>query len=112
VIDGGHVIASGSPTELKAMIGGERIDVIVRDANQLDLAAAVIARVTGTVVEIAHEVRRLSASVRERVAVLTEAVRALAEAGVVVEDVALRRPTLDEVFLRLTGHHAEKEVAA
>jgi ABC-2 type transport system ATP-binding protein len=50
--------------------------------------------------------------VRDRVAALTEVVRALDDAGIGAEDIALRRPTLDEVFLRLTGHHADQEVAA
>ncbi|HZA40111.1 MAG TPA: ATP-binding cassette domain-containing protein [Actinomycetota bacterium] len=112
VIDMGRVIASGSPSELKSTTGGERIDAIVRDENELDAAAVVVAGVTGTNAEITRELRRVSASVRDRVAVLTEVVRALGEADIVVEDVALRRPTLDEVFLQLTGHHAKEGVAA
>jgi ABC-2 type transport system ATP-binding protein len=59
-----------------------------------------------------RDTRRVSAPVRDRAAALTEVVRALDDAGVAAEDIALRRPTLDEVFLRLTGHHADEEAAA
>jgi ABC-2 type transport system ATP-binding protein len=62
--------------------------------------------------DVDRETRRISAPVRERVAALTEVARALQDAGIAAEDVAVRRPTLDEVFLHLTGRHAEEEVAA
>jgi ABC-2 type transport system ATP-binding protein len=62
--------------------------------------------VVGADAEVDRETRRLSTPVRDRVASLTEVVRALDDAGIAAEDIALRRPTLDEVFLHLTGHHA------
>ncbi|MFF3847859.1 ATP-binding cassette domain-containing protein [Streptomyces sp. NPDC002328] len=100
---GGRVIAEGSPDELKSAIGGDRIDVTVRDSGELGTAAAVLSRVTGRDCDTDPETRRVGAPVQDRVAALTETVRALGQAGVAAEDIQLRRPTLDEVFLHLTG---------
>ena len=105
VIDHGRVIAEGSPDQLKARLGGDRIDVVVARADQLAATAAVVARAAGAAADTDPDTRRVSAPVRDRVAALTEAARALHAAGIAVEDIALRRPTLDEVFLHLTGHH-------
>ena len=107
VIDTGRVIAEGSQEELKSRIGGDRLDVVLRDQDALGRAAAVIERVTGAVAETDQDSRRVSAPVRDQVGVLGEAARALHDDGVVVADIALRRPTLDEVFLHLTGHRTE-----
>jgi len=115
VIDRGRAIAQGTPDELKSRIGGDQIDVAVRDAGELPAAAEVVGRVCEVDPEIYRDARRVSAPVGDRVATLTEAVRALDDAGLAAEDIALRRPTLDEVFLRLTGHRAGetgKEAAA
>jgi ABC-2 type transport system ATP-binding protein len=114
VIDAGRAIAEGTPTELKSRIGGDRIDVVVRSVGELPLAAEIVGRVSGVEPGIDEDARRISAPVGDRVAALTEVVRALDGAGLGAEDIALRRPTLDEVFLRLTGHRAGeagKEVA-
>jgi ABC-2 type transport system ATP-binding protein len=107
VMDRGRVIAEGTPEQLKSQVGGDQIDLVVRDADQLGRAAAVVARVTGAAPEADAEARRLSAPVTERVAMLTEVLRTLHEEGIVAEDIGLRRPTLDDVFLRLTGRRAE-----
>jgi ABC-2 type transport system ATP-binding protein len=104
VIDAGRVIAEGSPDRLKSRLGGDRIDVVVARADQLAATAATVARAAGAEAETDPDTRRVSAPVRDRVAALTEAARALHDAGIAVEDIALRRPTLDEVFLHLTGH--------
>jgi ABC-2 type transport system ATP-binding protein len=112
VVDHGPVIADGTPGQLKSRIGGDQIDVVVRGADELTAAAGIVGRVAGAAVEVDADTRRISAPVHQRVATLTEVVRALDDAGVAAEDIALRRPTLDEVFLRLTGHHADQEVAA
>jgi ABC-2 type transport system ATP-binding protein len=112
VIDHGRVIADGAPEELKSRVGGDQIDVVVRGDHDLPAAAAVVGRVAGAQPEVDPRTRRVSAPVRDRVAALTEVVRALDDADIGAEDIALRRPTLDEVFLRLTGHHADQEVAA
>ena len=108
VIDQGRVIAEGSPTELKARLGGDRLDVVLHDAAELPRAATVLRAVATADPETDTDIRRVSAPVRDRVSALTEATRALRESGVAVEDIALRRPTLDEVFLHLTGHHPEE----
>ena len=107
VIDTGRVIAEGTPNELKSLIGGDRLDAIVHDASVLPEAAAILARVAGQPAETDAENRRASVPVTDRVRTLTEAVRALDEAGIEAEDIALRRPTLDEVFLQLTGRRAD-----
>jgi ABC-2 type transport system ATP-binding protein len=100
VVDTGRVIAQGSADELKAAVGGDRVDVVLRDAGQLG-AAVVLLPLAG--VSVDPDRRLLSAPVTDRMAALTGVVRALEEAGIEAEDVALRRPTLDEVFLHLTG---------
>ena len=115
VIDTGRAIAEGTPEDLKSRVGGDRIDVVVRSAGELPAAAGVVGRVCGVEPEIDRESRRVSAPVMDRLSALTGMVRALDDAGVDAEDIGLRRPTLDDVFLRLTGHRAggaNKEVAA
>ena len=102
VVDRGRVVADGTPDELKSTIGGDRIDVVLRDPAQLAEAASVVARIAGAEARIDADRRRVSAPVRDRLAALTELARALPERGVDAEDIAVRRPTLDEVFLRMT----------
>jgi ABC-2 type transport system ATP-binding protein len=102
VVDQGRVVASGPPEELKATIGN-RLDVVVHDAATLDAAAAGIRKATGTEPELVPERRCVSAPVRAGALVLADVIRELDRGGVAVEDIGLRRPTLDEVFLRLTG---------
>jgi ABC-2 type transport system ATP-binding protein len=102
VIDAGRVIAGGSPAELKSRIGGDRIEVVVHSEADLPTAAELLHKIAEVEPERDVDRRRLSAPVRDRVAALTETVRALDAAGVPVEDIALRRPTLDDVFLTLT----------
>ncbi|MFD4831077.1 ATP-binding cassette domain-containing protein [Streptomyces uncialis] len=98
VVDQGRVIADGTADELKALTGGDRLDVVVRRPDRL---AAVARMLPGGAV--ADPDRRLvSAPVTDRMAALTGVVRALEESGIEAEDIAVRRPTLDEVFLRLT----------
>nr|WP_221441632.1 ATP-binding cassette domain-containing protein [Jiangella mangrovi] len=109
VIDTGRVVAEGTADELKARIGGDRIEVVVRDAAQLPQAAAVVARIGTSPPETDADTRRVSAPVADRMAALTDAVRELQAAGVAAEDIGLRRPTLDEAFLHLTGHRAESD---
>ena len=104
MIDQGRVIAEGSPDQLKSRLGGDRIDVVAARGDELAATAATVGRVAGAEPEVDPDTRRVSAPVRDRVAALTEAARELDAAGIAVEDIALRRPTLDEVFLHLTGH--------
>ncbi|MEV4107434.1 ATP-binding cassette domain-containing protein [Nonomuraea sp. NPDC049695] len=103
VIDTGRVVAEGTPDELKSKLGGDRLDVVIHDPARLEEAAGVVGRVTSGPVEADRDTRHVSAPVSERVQALTEVLAALAAAGIEVEDVALRRPTLDEVFLNLTN---------
>ncbi|MEU2428928.1 ATP-binding cassette domain-containing protein [Streptomyces sp. NPDC007861] len=102
VIDGGRVVADGTADQLKAKLGGDRIDVVLRDAADLPRAAVLLPGDPA----VDADRRLLSAPVSDRMAALTETVRALEEAGIEAEDIALRRPTLDEVFLHLTQEAA------
>ncbi|MEQ8145426.1 ATP-binding cassette domain-containing protein [Streptomyces sp. OP7] len=111
MVDSGLVVADGTVDELKAATGGDRIDVVLRDAGQLDAAAALLP-VEREAVTVDADRRLLSAPVTDRMAALAAVVRALAGAGVEAEDIALRRPTLDEVFLRLTGRDERVKEAA
>jgi ABC-2 type transport system ATP-binding protein len=112
VIDSGRVVANDSPDGLKTMIGGDRITVLLGSADELSSAAVLIGRAAGAAAEVDVDARTVAVQVRDRVAALTEVVRALDDAGIAAEDVALRRPTLDEVFLQLTGHADEKAAAS
>jgi ABC-2 type transport system ATP-binding protein len=107
VLDHGRVIAEGSPERLKSALGGDRIDVVVREAADLPGAAAIITRITGADADTDAGALRAGAPVADRVAALTATVRELDEAGIAVADIGLRRPTLDEVFLDLTGDRRE-----
>ncbi|NUR87649.1 MAG: ATP-binding cassette domain-containing protein [Nonomuraea sp.] len=102
VIDGGRVVAEGTPGELKARLGGDRVDVVVHDPARLSEAEGVMARVADGAVAIDPDTRHVSVPVTDRVRALTEVLAALRAAGIEVDDVGLRRPTLDEVFLSLT----------
>lgn len=102
LVDRGRVVADGTADELKARIGGDRIDVVLRDAGHLGAAVALLPLDAATV-SADPDRRLLSAPVTDRMAALSGVVRALEAAGIEAEDVALRRPTLDEVFLHLTG---------
>ncbi|HUR12884.1 MAG TPA: ATP-binding cassette domain-containing protein [Mycobacteriales bacterium] len=106
VVDRGSAIAQGTPDELKAKVGGERVEVVVADPADVPVAHAALARLA--VGEVASDVaeRRVTAPVADGQADLARALRALK--GVRVTEIGLRRPTLDDVFLSLTGH-ASKE---
>jgi len=112
VIDRGRVIADGTPEQLKSKIGGSRVDIVLNSVDELPIVAGLVERVCGNEAEVDPDRRRVSAPVKDRVATLTEVLRALEDAGILAEDVAVRKPTLDEVFLELTGHRAEEEEAA
>ncbi|GAA2630055.1 ATP-binding cassette domain-containing protein [Paractinoplanes durhamensis] len=101
VIDHGRVIAAGPPDELK---GAYHLDVVVRDTESLDRTAELLTRIGAGDPQIDPDQRRVSVPVGDRVAALTEAALALRDHD--VEDIALRRPTLDEVFLSLTDERS------
>ncbi|MEU4321423.1 ATP-binding cassette domain-containing protein [Nocardia fluminea] len=102
VIDRGKVIAEGTADQLKSKTGGDRIDVVLHDATQLARAAALI---PGEAV-VDEDRRMVSAMVGDRMVALTETVRALEANDIEAEDIAIRRPTLDEVFMQLTKEDA------
>ncbi|MBP2707766.1 ATP-binding cassette domain-containing protein [Microbispora sp. RL4-1S] len=106
VIDAGRVAAAGSPSQLKAKVGGDRVDVAFREAGDLARGVEVVRGVLPGEPDIDHGERRLAVRVDEGVAALVKVATALDAAGVGVEDLGLRRPTLDEVFLRLTEANA------
>jgi ABC-2 type transport system ATP-binding protein len=109
VLDVGKVIASGTSAELKAEIGGDRLEVVVRDAHALATAAAVMSSVTSARPQVSPATRRVTAPVHGGSGTVMIALRELDRAEVATEDIGLRRPTLDDVFLRLTGHTASAD---
>jgi ABC-2 type transport system ATP-binding protein len=112
VIDKGKVIAEGTADELKAQTGGERLELVVSDVAELELAAKVLAEVGSDEPKSDTQTRRISVLVDTGPKALIEALRRLDLDGVGVLDVGLHRPTLDDVFLSLTGHAAEDDAAA
>ncbi len=108
VIDVGRVIAAGTSDELKSRVGGERLELRVTNPADVQVAVdAVIALASGDP-HVDPATRRITVPVTDGQSLLAEAVRRLDTADVHVAELALRRPTLDEVFLSLTGHAAEE----
>jgi ABC-2 type transport system ATP-binding protein len=99
------VIAEGTPDQLKDRVGGERLEVRLADPSLAPTAVAALAAMSDE--RPVFEAGAVTLTVRRRSGVIVEAVRRLDQAGVGVDDIALRRPTLDDVFLSLTGHAAE-----
>jgi ABC-2 type transport system ATP-binding protein len=112
VIDTGRVIAAGTSAQLKTQIGGDRLEVVVRDAGALAAAASVMAGVTSARPHVAHAARRITAPVHDGPAAIITTLRELDRAGILTEDIGLHRPTLDDVFLRLTGRAASAAESA
>ena len=107
VIDHGHVIAEGTAEELKRQVGGERLELVAKTPGDIEKAAQVLNRIGMGHVEIDEQARHLTVPVSDGGTALFEAVRAFDELGIVPFEFGLRRPTLDDVFLTLTGHPAE-----
>ena len=107
VIDRGTIIAQGTADSLKAQVGGERVEVVVERAGDLPLASAALAEVAVGEVLVDEHTRRLTAPVSGGAGALMAALRRLDANDVPLLDVGVRRPTLDDVFLTLTGHSAE-----
>jgi ABC-2 type transport system ATP-binding protein len=107
VIDHGRAIARGTANELKAQVGGERIELAVADAAQLQLAQEVAVAFAVGAIQVDEHSHTLSVPVTGGADVLMAALRRFDEQDIGLLDVGLRRPTLDDVFLTLTGHHAE-----
>src|SRR5262245_23784342 len=109
VIDQGLVIAEGTPSELKAQVGGERLDIHLCDSGRGNEALAALTSIASD--------RTVRVPVAQRRGTIADAVRRLDDAGIAIDDISVSTPTLDDVFLTLTGHAAEQlgeeeEVAA
>lgn len=107
VIDRGQAIARGTADELKAQVGGERIEVTLVDAHETARAHDVLVPLACGEIQVERHAGRVVVPIVGGAATLTHALRELDSAGVALRDVGLRRPTLDDVFLTLTGHTAE-----
>jgi ABC-2 type transport system ATP-binding protein len=107
VVDGGRVIAEGTSSQLKRRIGGEFIDVEVGRKKDVQLALRALEPLSIGDVHLGGS--NISVPVTNGTGVVADAVRRLDKAGVKVVDLNVRRPTLNDVFMTLTGHHAEAE---
>ncbi len=107
VIDHGQVIAEGSSDELKDQVGGEALEVTLESAAEADAAISALRGICSAPPELDGLVLRVP--VAERKGTIAAAVQRLNDAGVGIDDISMRRPTLDDVFLTLTGHAAEED---
>ncbi|MBK1784674.1 ATP-binding cassette domain-containing protein [Prauserella cavernicola] len=110
VIDRGKVIAEGTPDELKNQSGGERLELVVGSAEELPLAMRVLGEIGSGEPTVDGRARRVDVLVDTGTKALVEALRRLDAQNVVVQDAGLHRPTLDDVFLSLTGRGTGEEV--
>jgi ABC-2 type transport system ATP-binding protein len=107
VIDHGNVIAQGTSDELKDRVGGERLEVHLEDGSDAERAVAVLAELSEERPAVENSTVRVA--VPRRPGLIADVVRRLDDADIAVDDIAMRRPTLDDVFIVLTGHKAEEE---
>ena len=111
VIDHGRVIAEGTPDELKGRVGGERLELTLVDSTAAPSAMTALEAMADCDAPVAVD-GVVRVTMRRRHGAIAEAVRRLDEAGVGIDDLVVRKPTLDDVFLELTGHAAEDEEEA
>ena len=107
VIDRGKKIAQGTADQLKSQTGGERIEAVLADASDLAPATTILAGLSGGDVQVDEQTRNLTAPVTGGVDALRTVLQRFEDANIQVVDIGVRRPTLDDVFLSLTGHAAE-----
>ncbi|CAL9553483.1 Daunorubicin_doxorubicin resistance ATP-binding protein DrrA [Streptomyces sp. enrichment culture] len=109
VVDHGKVIAQGTSDQLKARTGGERVEVVVHAREHIRTAAGILTGFGKGEVTVEDHMRKLTVPVTGGAKLLAEVIRELDARGIEIDDIGLRRPTLDDVFLSLTGHVAEAE---
>jgi ABC-2 type transport system ATP-binding protein len=109
IIDHGRAVATGTPAELKRRLGGSVVEVHTHNARNLPRVARLLGQLDGGRVETDESSRRVSVRVESGGAGLMSALESLTAAGIEVEDIGLRQPNLDEVFLALTGRPAEDD---
>lgn len=105
-MDGGHVVADGTADQLKDQLGGNVLEVSVTNRSDLKRAVDLLAGLVSAAPRVDSELRRISGPINGGAKVLIAAGRALDDEGIDVEDLGIRRPSLDDVFLSLTGHTA------
>jgi ABC-2 type transport system ATP-binding protein len=111
VVDHGKIIARGTADQLKSQVGGERIEVVVREKDDISRTVELLARDGAGQPTADLHTRRITVAATGGADRLIGVLRDLDEAGVKIDDIGLRRPTLDDVFLAITGHAAEKAAA-
>jgi ABC-2 type transport system ATP-binding protein len=112
VMEHGRVVAEGTPAMLKRRLGGDRVAAVIADGTRVADAARAIARATGAEASVDLDTRTVTVEVPDGAKALAPVVRELDAANIDVDDLALRRPTLDEVFLHLTGRGAAERAEA
>ena len=108
VIDHGKVIARGTSDSLKKQVGGERLEIVVENEN-ISAVKEIVAKVSGSAINVDEGLRQVSSPVTTGSKALIEAAKLLDEKGIHPLDIGLKRPSLDDVFLALTGHVAEEK---
>ena len=112
VVDHGRIIARGTADQLKSQVGGERIEVVVHRREDITRAGEILTRDASGEFTLDEHTRKLTVPATGSSAALVQVVRDLDEAGIEIDDIALRRPTLDDVFLALTGHATAEDAEA
>ncbi len=112
IVDHGRAVAAGTPAELKARIGGNVIELHVRDGHDLAAVADLLGRFDGGAPQIDEPTRKVTLHLDSGGERMMDAMALLTAAGVELDDIALRQPNLDEVFLALTGDPTDTDTAA
>ncbi|MEV0266578.1 ATP-binding cassette domain-containing protein [Streptomyces sp. NPDC050617] len=109
VIDHGRVIARGTSDQLKARTGGERVELVVHERERIAAAQEVLRGFGKGEATVEEHIRKVTVPVTGGAKLLAEVIRELDSRGIEIDDIGLRRPTLDDVFISLTGHAAEAD---